>query len=94
MTVVGHKALWDFIHKHKEIEGAAKSWLAEAENAQWRSPHDIRERYSNVSILGGFRVIFNLGRKKNYRIEVKVDYKRQIVVIKRCGTHAEYLKWK
>ncbi|MDZ7361501.1 MAG: type II toxin-antitoxin system HigB family toxin [candidate division KSB1 bacterium] len=39
------------------------------------------------------RVIFNLKGNK-YRLEGKISYKSQVVLVNRIGIHAEYSKWK
>jgi mRNA-degrading endonuclease HigB of HigAB toxin-antitoxin module len=55
--------------------------------------HADAKTAANASILSDNRVIFNLKGKK-YRMEVKISYQNQIVLIKRAGTHAEYSRWK
>ena len=49
-------------------------------------------RYPRASPLGRNRVIFDL-RGNRYRLDVKVDYRQQLVLIIRVGTHAEYDDW-
>ena len=92
MRIVGREAFHEFILQHADAKTAANLWLAEAEEAEWKIPMDIKERYPHASILSGNRVIFNLKGNK-YRMEVKISYQNQIVLIKRLGTHAEYSRW-
>jgi len=93
MRIVGREALHDFILQHADAKTAANAWLAEAEEAEWKTPMDVKDRYPHVSFLSENRVIFNLKGNK-YRMEVKVSYRNRIVLIKRVGTHAEYSRWK
>jgi len=93
MRVVGKSRLDDFQTKHADAKAQVAAWLGEAENAEWKSPGDVKERYPHASILGGNQVVFNL-RGNRYRLHTKINYKNQVVLIKRVGTHAEYSKWK
>lgn len=93
MRVVGRKRLNDFLRRHRDLRSAATAWLAEVEDAEWQSPHDLKSIYPQASLLGRNRVVFNL-RGNQYRLDAKVDYERQLVLIMRIGTHAEYDTWK
>jgi mRNA interferase HigB len=68
------------------------AWLREATDAVWSTPQDVKQRYGHASILPGNRVIFNI-KGNRYRLDVKISYKTQVVVIVRIGTHAEYDTW-
>ncbi|KEG16381.1 type II toxin-antitoxin system HigB family toxin [Bartonella bacilliformis] len=46
--------------QYPDAEQPLKAWIDEAKNAQWRSPHDIKEKYKNASILKNNRVVFNI----------------------------------
>ena len=93
MRIVGREVLHEFILQHADAKTAANAWLAEAEETDWKTPMDVKERYPHASILSDNRVIFNLKGNK-YRMEVKLSYRNQIALIKRVGTHAEYSRWK
>ena len=93
MKVVGRKELETFSRKHADIRGQIDAWLAEVEEAQWQTTSDIKRRYAHASFLAGNRVVFNL-KGNNYRLDTKVSFKNQIVVIVRIGTHEEYSSWK
>ena len=93
MKVMGIKHLDDFRRNHADARGRIDAWLCEAKEAEWRTPADIKARYPSASILSGNRFIFDI-KGNSYRLEVKVAFKYQTVVITRIGTHAEYIKWK
>lgn len=93
MKVVGKGRLHDFSSKHADVRSQLDSWICEVEDSTWQSPQDIRDRYSHASFLSDNRVVFNLKGRK-YRLDTKISYKNQVMVIVRIGTHAEYSKWK
>ncbi len=92
MRVIGVPILEEFIRGHREVEKPVQAWLAEAGNAAWETPHELKEQYANASILKGGRVVFNLKGNK-YRLVVRIDYRMQIVRIEKIGTHDEYDGW-
>ncbi|MCA9732651.1 type II toxin-antitoxin system HigB family toxin [candidate division KSB1 bacterium] len=92
MKLLGQKHLTDFIHKHSDVQSQLKAWRMEVEEATWKTPQEIKDRYQHASFLSGNRVIFNIKGNK-YRIDTKINYSSEIVFVKRIGTHAEYSKW-
>lgn len=89
MRVIAKAALREFWTKHPDAEAALNAWWADAQKAEWKSPSDLTSGYSNVSLLAGNRVCFNV-RGNHYRLIVKVLYNSQVVYVKSIGTHAEY----
>ena len=89
MDILNKKILDFFIKKHADTKSAAQSWLAEASSAKWKNTSDIKGRYPSASFLADNRVIFNL-KGNSYRLEVKVAFKGQKLIIEWIGTHAEY----
>ncbi|APW48551.1 type II toxin-antitoxin system HigB family toxin [Rhodoferax antarcticus] len=74
-----------------DAEGALKAWLAEAKQAQWTSPQDVKNHYANASIIANNRAVFNI-KGNDYRLIVAIACKMQYVYLKFIGTHAEYDK--
>jgi mRNA interferase HigB len=93
MRLVGRKLLEDFAALHADIRGPLNAWVAEAQEANWRVPADLKARFPNASFLADNRVVFNL-KGNNYRVEVKLSYDINVVLVLRIGTHSEYSKWK
>lgn len=79
--------------KHADAKGPIESWHQEVQNAEWKSPDEIKKRYGSASFLKGNAVIFNIKGNK-YRLVVKVAYNSQTILIVWAGTHAEYDKEK
>ena len=93
MKVVGKETLDDFKRRHADARSHVDAWTCEVEEAEWKSPHDIKAKYATASFLADNRIVFNL-KGNSYRLDVKVSYVNQVVLIKRIGTHAEYDNWK
>ena len=93
MRLVGRKLLDDFGSRHADIRPPMRAWILEIQEGLWSGPGDMKARYPSASILAENRVVFNIKGNK-YRIEVKVNYELQVVLILRIGTHHEYSKWK
>jgi mRNA interferase HigB len=92
MKVVGAAILDEFAQDHADVRNQIRAWLTEAEEANWENPQAIKDRFPSASFIGNDRVIFNL-KGNSYRLDVKVNYKNKVVLVKRCGTHAEYDRW-
>lgn len=93
MKVVGRDKLAAFCKKHADARTWIEAWLAEAAVAQWKSPAEIKARYSSASLLAepNSTVIFNV-KGNSYRLEVIVAYRTSVVSVQWIGTHAEYDK--
>ena len=80
------------ILEHQGIQGEALSCALAVEKAEWKNFHEVRGKYGSASNLVKKIVIFNI-RGNRYRLETKISYQYQIVLIKRIGTHFEYDRW-
>lgn len=91
LKITGTKRLSDFALRHPISRGNVTAWLKEAEEASWQTPQEIKDRYKTASFLDGNKIFFNINGN-HYRLLVKIDYARQILMIEWIGTHAEYTK--
>ena len=89
MRVIARRPLCQFWEEYPDAEGALKAWYAEAKQASWSTPQDIKNRYGNASFPGNDRVVFNICGNK-YRLVVHVKYGFSTVYIRYIDTHAEY----
>ncbi len=92
MKLIGKLTLQNFIERHVVARSQIESWEAEVEEAEWATPHDLKRRYPQASILKNLNVIFNVCGNK-YRLWVKVNYQNRLILVKNIGTHKEYDKW-
>ena len=93
MKVVGLLILQELCNNHTDCVQQISAWIAEAKDAGWHTPADIKRRYVNASFLADNHVVFNIKGNK-YRLDTKIYYQRQLVMIVRAGTHAEYDGWR
>jgi len=91
LRVIAKKTLRDFWEKHADCKEQLKAWYHEAENANWKSPNQVKKEYPSASILVDNRVVFNI-KGNNYRLIVRINYDYGIVWIRFVGTHAQYDK--
>lgn len=92
MKIVNRKILVDFKQRHADASSQVDSWEAEAGEAEWSSPQDIKRRYATASFLANNHIVFNI-RGNRYRLWVQLSYKNQVIFIMKAGTHDEYMKW-
>lgn len=92
MKLLGKILLSDFKKKHADARSHIDSWEAEAEEAKWATPQDLKNRYPKASLIKNQHVIFNICGNK-YRLLTHVNYKNGMVLIKKIGTHKEYDNW-
>lgn len=91
MRVIAKKHLAAYCEKHPEAEQPLKSWYDEAIQAQWKTPHDIKNLYASASFLANNRVAFNI-KGNDHHLIVAVAYRLGAVYIEFLGTHKEYDK--
>jgi mRNA interferase HigB len=93
MRVIKRKTLEVFWNKHVGSEQALKTWYAEASQASWKTPDDIRQKFRSADFLADNRVVFNI-KGNHYRLVVKIHYASDrfvgLVYIRFIGTHSEY----
>ena len=91
MLIVGRQKLHDFVGAHADARSWIENWIADTEQARWRTPQDIRNVYASASFPGDNVVIFNV-KGNHYRLEVQLSYNTHVVIVRWAGTHAEYTK--
>lgn len=91
MRIIARRRLREFWEKpgHQDSEQPLRAWFAEAWKADWSSPADVKSQHRNASIVGNYRVVFNIGGNK-YRLVVAFKYEARIAFIRFVGTHAAY----
>lgn len=89
MRVIARRTLREFWERFPDAQSALQTWHAEAADATWWTPAEIKAKYGNASIVAGNRVVFNICGNK-YRLVVKVHYNTGFMYIRFIGTHAEY----
>lgn len=91
MKIVGRPHLTEFIKSYPHASGWIANWIADATNAKWTTPQDIKNRYATASFLADNVVIFNVSGNK-YRLQTRIAYNVGVVQVLWIGTHAEYTR--
>jgi mRNA interferase HigB len=89
MRIISRKKLKEFWDLFPDSEDALQAWYAEAKQATWQSPAEIKAQYGNASVLKDSRVVFNICGNK-YRLIVRINYHYSVVYVRFVGTHKEY----
>jgi mRNA interferase HigB len=92
MRVSNKGLLTEIITMFPEAAEQVKTWLGIAEQADWKTPHDIKAHYAQAKVIGGKNVIFKI-KGNAYRLWVKVNYVTGVILVKKFGTHKEYDDW-
>ena len=97
MIVIGTDLVESYFSARKGNRGlkAARAqfdaWRAIAENANWRSPQDVKQSHPKASILKSGRVVFNI-KANDYRLVAVVQYEAGVLMIRFFGSHEDYDK--
>jgi mRNA interferase HigB len=78
--VISVATLKEFWTHHPDVQQPLKAWYAEAVQANWTQPAEIKAQYRNASILKNRRVVFNI-KGNNYRLVVAIAYNTQTVFL-------------
>ena len=91
MRIVTDRRIREFIAQEPRSVDAMWQWADAIDSGSWSNPGDLKRTFASASFVGDL-TIFNVGGNK-YRIAAFVHYAKQIVYIKRIGTHKEYDRW-
>ena len=89
--IIAKSTLRKFWENHRDSEQYLKTRYDTVLNANWKSPHDIRNAYANASILNNGRVVFNI-KGNSYRLVVRFNFEKEWAFIRFVGTHNNYDK--
>ncbi len=93
MRLHNKQKLRDFAEKHADARTWLETWEAEVEKAAWKTPLDLKAKYSKADLPGDKQALFDICGNK-YRLWVSIAYNTGLVLVKEIGTHKEYDKWK
>lgn len=89
MRIIGLGLLHTFCARHADCRNWIARWIGDVKAVQWKTTHDIKQRYPSASFLENNIVIFNV-RGNEYRLVVQVTLPVGVVAVKWIGTHAQY----
>ena len=89
MRIIARKTLREFCTRYPDAQKPLQAWYADAKQAHWKNPSDIKRVYRNASVVANNRVVFNI-KGNDYRLVVAINYDFAIIYIRFIGTHKEY----
>ncbi|MCK9451894.1 MAG: type II toxin-antitoxin system HigB family toxin [Bacteroidales bacterium] len=89
--IFAKSTLRDFWLAHPDSEQYLKTWFDTTMNSNWKTPNDVKQTYTNASILKDSRIVFNI-KGNAYRLVAKFNFEKQWIFIRFLGTHSEYDK--
>jgi mRNA interferase HigB len=87
--IVAKRTLREFWEKQPDSKDYLQTWYETVKGAGWKNPNEIKQFYATISILKNSRVVFNI-KGNDYRLVVKINYKKQWLFIRFIGTHKDY----
>lgn len=91
MRIIAFRTLREYWEHHPQAETPLRNWYAEASNADWKMPGDIKAAHRNASFLPNNRVVFNI-KGNDYRLVVAVRYTQGMMFIRFVGSHTDYAR--
>jgi mRNA interferase HigB len=83
------RTLKQFWKLQPQAETPLRTWHADASQALWKRPQDIKNEYGGaVDFIADNRVIFDIAGNK-YRLIVHVSYRYKRILVKFVGTQRE-----
>jgi len=94
VKIISKKMLREFWERRPDAERPLKQWLDITKKAAWSSFADVRNSFRFSDVVGRC-VVFNI-HGNDYRLVVRINYKRQIVYTRLVVTHEQYddRKWR
>ncbi len=89
MRIIAKKTLREFWEHHADAQQSLQAWYADVQQADWKSPAEVKNAYRSASFIANNRAVFNIKGNK-YRLIVAIHYEYRIVYVRFVGTHAEY----
>lgn len=89
MRIISRRTLREFWEKYPDTQKPLQSWYREVEKANWDTPADVKKKHGNASVIGDYRMVFNI-KGNQYRLVVGINYHARIVYVRFIGSHTEY----
>jgi mRNA interferase HigB len=91
MRIIAVSTLRDFWSRpgRGDAEQALRTWVHIVRAANWSKPTDVKRMFRTADVIGGERVVFDIGGNK-YRLVAAVHYRGKRVYVRFVGTHQEY----
>ena len=93
MRIIAFRTIREFFEKpeYSDCEPSLRAWYYDVKRAEWKNSNELKQQYTNASIVGDGRVVFNI-KGNDYRLVVAIDYDFQVIFVRFIGTHKQYEK--
>ena len=88
MDVIGWEEVKRFADRHADARPALQRWYDAAKRATWSNLLDVRREFPSADVVGPLTV-FDI-RGNRYRLIARIDYRWQVISVRKLLTHAEY----
>lgn len=94
MRIITRRRLAQFWAEYPDAEKPLRDWITQTKCTNWQTLVGVQTDYPHADLVGEC-VVFNIGGNK-YRLVVKINYRKHLVLIRAILTHKEYDrgKWK
>jgi len=94
VNVISAKTIRRFAALHADAADELLRWYRTASRARWQTLLHVRGMFPDADQFRSL-LIFNV-RHNRYRLIVKVDYRANLIMVKKFLTHSRYTKgdWK
>jgi mRNA interferase HigB len=89
--IFAKSTLREFLEKYPESEQYLNTLFDTVKSSDWKGPNNVKQTYSNASILKDNRIVFNI-KGNSFRLVAKFNFEKRWVFIRFIGTHEQYDK--
>lgn len=90
-NIITRRTLLEYCKKYPAAATALMEWYHELILCNFKNFNELKIYYTNASLVGDDRVVFNIMGNK-YRLVVRIVFEFKAIQVKWFGTHAEYDK--
>ncbi len=91
LHVSTRKRLIEFADRHPTARQPLLAWFSIMKRARFAKPGELLGVFGSADLVGGMRVVFDVGGNK-YRLIADVDYKKGRIYVRAVLTHDEYVR--
>ena len=91
MNIIAKGTIIYYINRYPEAKISLLTWYHEFSKLNVTNFNTLKVIYTNASIVGGNRLIFNI-KGNDYRLLVSVNFQKLAAYVIWFGTHREYDK--
>jgi mRNA interferase HigB len=91
MIIISWNRISIFCKLHPTAAEALVRWYLIAENADWKSAHEMIADFTYVDSVGNDRFVFNI-KGNEFRLVTMIHFNKRTIYIRFIGTHKAYDK--